>query len=168
MGNTGDKEVMTLSGKEKLNWLHRNNRLIDVAVADSPTGPFRKYDTLVFLEEGVRFPAEAPYIWFQDGKYRAIVKYINHEGHKRIFYLVHYDFDDGFDWQKAGYHEISDRTLEGASGRSQQLQHLESPRVFDENGEPVALLCAADTRDENNVRHSFNVQIPLFIKKKTE
>ena len=30
-------------------------------------------------------------------------------------------------------------------------------------GSPVTLLCAADTTDENGVRHSFNVQIPLEI-----
>ena len=43
------------------------------------------------------------------------------------------------------------------------MPHLERPQVYIEDGKPVALLCAADTLDENNVRHSFNVQIPLKI-----
>jgi hypothetical protein len=38
---------------------------------------------------------------------------------------------------------------------------LERPQVFIENGKPVALLCAADVYDENNVRRSLNVQIPM-------
>lgn len=50
-------------------------------------------------------------------------------------------------------------------GEVQQFDHLERPQVFIENGEPVALLCAADKRDENNVRHTFNIQIPLLIAK---
>jgi hypothetical protein len=235
MGNTGDGKVIGEPGKHKLNWLHRNNQRIGVAVAespdgpwkrfdepvldithgdslahdalmtsnpsvcrmhdggylmvykavgkkfpppnggpvvhmvatsDSPTGPFKKYPDPVFLEEGVRFPAEDPYIWYQDGRYRAIVKWIEHkEGGHRHFSLVHYDSDDGIDWKKAKHFMISEREFQWEKGRVQQFTHLERPQVFIENGEPVALLCAADTLDEYRVRHSFNVQIPLIIKK---
>ncbi|MEH0152712.1 glycoside hydrolase family protein [Limibacter armeniacum] len=233
MGNTGDKKIVSIPGKPKLNWLHRNNQRIGVAVADnpngpwkrfdtpvldissedaapdalmtsnpsvcqmkdgkilmvykavgkkyklpgggpvvhmvaiadSPTGPFKKYPNPVFLEEGVRFPAEDPYIWYQEGKYRAIVKYIKHEGKKRDFSLVHYESQDGIDWVKAKNFMISDRSLTWENGRTQQLDHLERPQVYIEDGKPVALLCAADSIDENNVRHAFNVQIPLTIEK---
>lgn len=50
-------------------------------------------------------------------------------------------------------------------GEVQQFDHLERPQVYIENGEPIALMCAADLRDEDRVRHSFNVQIPLKITK---
>lgn len=40
MGNTGDGKAMT-----SLNWTHRNNQRIGVAVADSPAGPWTRYDT---------------------------------------------------------------------------------------------------------------------------
>ena len=144
MGNTGDGVVTGTLTKESLNWTHRNNQRIGVAVADnpngpwtrfdkplidisaddsaydalmtsnpsicqrpdggflflykgvakqdklpgggpvvhmiatsdSPTGPFIKHDKPVFMVAGERFPAEDPYIWYQDGKYRAIVKRI--------------------------------------------------------------------------------------------
>ena len=46
-----------------------------VATSDSPSGPFKKYDKPVFQAEGYDFPAEDPFIWYQDGKYRAIVSY---------------------------------------------------------------------------------------------
>ncbi|SMP43759.1 Arylsulfatase A [Neorhodopirellula lusitana] len=231
MGNTGDGVVTGTPGKESLNWKHRNNQRIGVAVADSPngpwkrsehplidvsaddqaydclmtsnpsvcqrpdggflmvykgvgkkfpmpnggpvvhciatsdspTGPFKKHAEPVFTFENERFPAEDPWIWFQDGKYRAVVKRIKHEGRKRVFSLVQYDSVDGFDWQPAKHHEISIRTVVWEDGEVQQFEHLERPQVLIEGGVPVALLCAADTRDENRVRHSFNIQIPLVV-----
>ncbi|TWU41030.1 glycoside hydrolase family protein [Novipirellula artificiosorum] len=39
MGNTGDGQTMT-----GLNWTHRNNQRIGVAVADHPNGPWRRCD----------------------------------------------------------------------------------------------------------------------------
>ncbi|MEQ9286215.1 MAG: glycoside hydrolase family protein [Cyclobacteriaceae bacterium] len=232
MGNTGDEKIVSVPGKAKINWVHRNNQRIGVAVADSPngpwkrydepvldvtigdpaahdalmtsnpsvcrmadgkilmvykavglkhklpqggpvvhmvaiadspTGPFKKYPDPVFTFEGERFPAEDPYIWYQEGKYRAIVKRIKHEGKKRVFSLVHYDSEDGINWNPGKFHDISERKVQWKGGQIQQFDHLERPQVFVENGEPVALLCAADSIDANNVRQSFNIQIPLKI-----
>lgn len=233
MGNKGDLKIVSTPGKPKLNWMHRNNQRIGVAVAenpngpwkrfdtpvldisidenasdalmtsnpsvcemkdgkilmvykavgkqfklpaggpvvhmvaiaDSPTGPFKKYPDPVFTFKGERFPAEDPYIWYQEGKYRAIVKRIKHEGKKRVFSLVHYDSPDGIQWNQAKHFEISDRTVTFTDGKKIKFDHLERPQVFIENKEPVALLCAADTIDNKNVRHSFNIQIPLKITK---
>jgi hypothetical protein len=39
MGNTGDGKAMP-----KLNWTHRNNQRIGVAVADHPNGPWKRFD----------------------------------------------------------------------------------------------------------------------------
>lgn len=235
MGTTGDGKIYGTPGKEQLNWVHRNNQRIGVAVADdpngtfarfdkpiidvsadslahdalmtsnpsicqrpdggflliykavgkkfpspfggpvvhlaatsdSPTGPFVKHDELVFHFEGERFPAEDPYIWFEDGKYRAIVKRIDVEGKNRIFSLVHFESKDGIKWEKAKNYEISERIVQWKNGRIQQFEHLERPQVYIENGKPIALLCAADTLDVNNVRHSFNIQIPLKITKES-
>ncbi|WP_252736915.1 glycoside hydrolase family protein [Zobellia galactanivorans] len=233
MGNTGDKKIVSTPGKPKINWVHRNNQRIGVAVADSPngpwkrfdkpvldispnddaldalmtsnpsvcqmpdgkilmvykavgkkdplpgggpvvhmvaiadspTGPFKKYPNPVFTFEGERFPAEDPYIWYQDGKFRAIVKRIKNDGKTREFSLVHYDSEDGIQWEKAKYFEISKRIVEWENGRTQQFEHLERPQVYMENGEPIALLCAADTLDAKGIRESFNIQIPLKIEK---
>ncbi|MEO1010004.1 MAG: glycoside hydrolase family protein [Bacteroidota bacterium] len=233
MGNTGNGEVPSVPGKEKLNWNHRNNQRIGVTVAqslngpwkrfkkpvldiaqdslahdalmtsnpsvcqrpdggylmvykavgkkfplpqggpvvhmvatsESPLGPFKKYDQPIFTFEGERFPAEDPYIWHQDGKYRAIVKRMKHIDGKRLFSLVHYDSEDGFDWKPAKHFEISKRIVEWENGREQQFLHLERPQVFIKNGRPVALLCAADTLNTRGERDAFNVQIPLRIVK---
>jgi len=232
MGNTGNGKLVGQPGKHKLNWEHRNQQRIGVAVAQSPNGPWTRHDSplidigqnkedpdslmtsnpavcqgpdgrflfvykavgqelpapkggpvvhcvaiaesptgpivkqkrLVFSYEGERFPAEDPYIWYQSGKYRAIVKRIKHIKKKRAFSLVHYDSVDGLDWKPARHHEISDRSITWEDGTTEQFDHLERPQVWIEKGVPVALICAADRIDDNNVRHSFNLQIPLVVK----
>ena len=231
MGNTGDGKVVGTPGKHKLNWRHRNNQRIGVAVAedpsgpwtrmdnpvldisandsaadalmtsnpsvcqrpdgkilmvykavgkkfalpsggpvvhlvaiaDRPTGPFKKMPNPVFTFQGERFPAEDPYIWFQNGKYRAIVKRIKHVKKKRRFSLVQYDSIDGIAWHPSKHHEISDPTVTWEDGTLEKLDHLERPQVVIENGVPVALTCAADRIDDKKVRQSFNIQIPLII-----
>jgi predicted GH43/DUF377 family glycosyl hydrolase len=52
MGNTGDGKAM-----KTLNWTHRNNQRIGVAVADSPDGPWRRFDKPLV---DVSADAEAP------------------------------------------------------------------------------------------------------------
>ncbi|MGB5666513.1 MAG: hypothetical protein WBM53_06680 [Maribacter sp.] len=44
MGNTGDGEVVSIPGKEKLNWVHRNNQRIGVVVANNPKGPWKRFN----------------------------------------------------------------------------------------------------------------------------
>ena len=233
MGNTGDGEIVGYPGKQILNWQHRNNQRIGVAVADnpngpwqrfdkplidaspdsvdydhlmtsnpsvcrmhdgkylfvykavstrfdlpaggpvvhlaatadSPTGPITKYPNLVFHYEGERFPAEDPYIWYQDGMYRAIVKRIKIVDKQRLFSLKHFESPDGYNWAEAKYSEVSEREITWKDGTYMQLEHLERPQLYIEEGEPKLLLCAADTLDSNNIRHSFNVQIPINITK---
>ncbi|MFR9651389.1 MAG: glycoside hydrolase family protein [Rikenellaceae bacterium] len=137
-----------------------------VATSDTPTGPVTKREELAFHYKGERFGAEDPYIWYAEGKYRAIVKRIKEIGKKRHFSLMHYESVDGFDWHEATYPEVSDLEITWENGDYQKLGHLERPQVYIENGEPLLLLCAADTLTGFQ-RHSFNVQIPLKIQKHT-
>ena len=44
MGNTGDGEIVGSPGKQRLNWQHRNNQRIGVAIADNPAGPWTRMD----------------------------------------------------------------------------------------------------------------------------
>ncbi|PWJ57928.1 glycosyl hydrolase family 43 [Dyadobacter jejuensis] len=238
MGNTGDGVVTGTPGKEALNWTHRNNQRIGVAVADnpngpwerydqplidnssdslaidalmtsnpsmtqrpdgtylfiykgvgmhyplpgggpvlhcvatsdSPVGPIKKYDVPIFEVKGERFPAEDPYIWYEENRYRAIVKKISNAKDPvtgkmiRGFSLVLYESADGFDRKLAEDYLISDRTITWENGHSERLVHLERPQVFFEDGRPTVLLCAADFLDANGVRQSFNLQIPLIRK----
>jgi len=132
-----------------------------IATSDSPTGPFKKYDRKVFEAKGVDFPAEDPSIWYQDGKYRAIVKDMHGAFTDAGQALVNFESENGFDWNLADPALLSTLQIQWTDGRVQKLKHLERPQLYLENGKPVALLCAADTADENNILHSFNVQIPI-------
>ncbi|MEL7161602.1 MAG: glycoside hydrolase family protein [Bacteroidota bacterium] len=44
MGNTGDGKIPSSPGNLVINILHRNNQRIGVAVADSPNGPWERFD----------------------------------------------------------------------------------------------------------------------------
>ncbi|MEL7532021.1 MAG: glycoside hydrolase family protein [Bacteroidota bacterium] len=133
-----------------------------VASADSPTGPFTKYSKAVFQAKDHDFPAEDPFIWYQDGKYRAIVKDMHGAFTDAGQALVMFDSEDGFDWQLASNPLVSRLQLNWVDGTRQRLRHLERPQLYLENGKPIALLCAADTKDADSVLHSFNVQIPIL------
>lgn len=132
-----------------------------VATADSPTGPFKKYKQPVFEAKGYDFPAEDPFIWYQEGKYRAIVKDMHGAFTDAGQSLVLFDSEDGFDWKLANAPLVSTLEINWASGEQQKVAHLERPQLYIEDGKPVALLCASDIKDENDVLQSFNVQIPI-------
>ena len=133
-----------------------------VATSDSPTGPFKKYDFPVFTAEGYDFPAEDPFIWYEKGKYRAILKDMHGAFTKAGRALVLFESNDGFDWTLSKNGLVSTLKIQWADGNLQKVEHLERPQLYLENGKPVVLLCAADVEDENGVLQSFNVQIPIL------
>jgi predicted GH43/DUF377 family glycosyl hydrolase len=127
------------------------------ATSSSPTGPFAKHDGLIFSKPGDPFPAEDPFIWCQDGKYRAIVKDMKgaftHAGPS----LAAFESDDGLNWHASENPLVSKLQIQWEDRGIQKVQHLERPQIFCENGIPKVLFCAADM----NRGHSFNVHIPL-------
>lgn len=134
-----------------------------VATADEPTGPFKKYDFPVFTADGHDFPAEDPFIWYQNGKYRAIVKDMHGAFTDKGRALVLFESKDGFDWKLSSNPLVSTLEINWASGNKQKVDHLERPQIYIEKGKPVAIVCAADTIDAHGVIHSWNVQIPLIV-----
>ena len=143
--------------------------LLTVATSETPVGPFVKYNKPIFEIKGDDFPAEDPYIWYQDGKYRAIFKRREEKkenaerNSRRIFTLELFESSDGFVWNQSKNHLVSDRTIEWENGKVEKFLHLERPQLYFENNIPVTLLCAADTLDKNGVRQTFNLQIPITM-----
>jgi len=133
-----------------------------VATADYPTGPFNKYDKAVFQAKGHDFPAEDPFIWHQEGKYRAIVKDMHGAFTNSGRALVMFDSKDGFDWKLSNNPLVSTLEINWTNGYKQQVDHLERPQLYIENGKPIALLCAGDIKEDDNIIQSFNVQIPIL------
>ncbi len=133
--------------------------LLLVATADSPTGPFKKYDKPVFVKEGVNFAAEDPFIWYQDGHYYALVK--DNAGHfaNAGKSVVLFESADGFDWKLGNHPLVTKIQVQWEGGALQKLYSLERPQLWLDNGKPAVLFCAADETDKRE--HSFNVAIPL-------
>jgi hypothetical protein len=130
------------------------------AIADSPTGPFVKQNKPVFVVgEDVLFPAEDPYVWYQDNCFYAIVKdqnsYFVDAGRSLVlFYSL-----NGLDWKLASHPLISTLQIQWSDSLQQGLEAVERPQLYLENGKPKALCVAV--KEGGGVNHSFNVQIPL-------
>ena len=127
------------------------------AIADRPEGPFIKQNKPIFTAENVDFPAEDPFVWYQDNCYYAIVKDMKGSFTKAGRSLALFYSPDGLDWKLAKHPLVSTLNIKWEDGANQKLEALERPQLFFENGKMVALLCAVN----ESLDHSYNVQIPL-------
>lgn len=128
-----------------------------VAVADNPLGPFTKDPEPILTHKTSKFPAEDPFIWYQDDRFYAIVKDMqaNYSEYRRA--LVLFESMDGHDWKPSAHPLTTTRTVRWEDGTEKEYLHLERPQLYREHGRPAVLFCAAD-KDRN---HSFNIHIPL-------
>ncbi|MBL0745769.1 glycoside hydrolase family protein [Chryseolinea lacunae] len=133
------------------------------ATSESPTGPFVKHDGEIFTVHGVDFPAEDPYVWFQNNQYFALLKSMRDSAGANNPSLVLYNSPDGITWRRCDKSPVSDRTIQWQDGRSQTFLHLERPQLLFEGDTPYVLVCAADTLDVHGVRQTFSVQIPILV-----
>lgn len=119
----------------------RMTQRISVAVADSPTGPWQR--------------SEKPFL----GLYAILSDHAAFTGIKQALCL--FRSEDGIAWKPSAQTLVSDRTVRWADGSSETLEDLERPQmVFDDQGEPMILFCAA-TRRSRALGKTFNIQIPL-------
>ncbi len=131
------------------------------AIADNPEGPFIKQLKPVFTAQNLDFPAEDPFVWYDDKCYYAIVKDMNGAFTGAGRSLALFRSEDGLNWEKTRHPLVSKLEIAWENETKQKVIALERPQLFFENGEMIALLCAVN----ENITHSFNVQIPLLKKK---
>lgn len=134
------------------------------AVASRPDGPFVKMNKPIFTVEGSFFPAEDPYIWYQDNCYYAIAKDMNGEFTKKGRSLVLFYSVNGLDWKPAKNALVSTLEFTMKNGKKVKLSHMERPQLLIEKGVPRALFLACDSLEDGIVKHTFNVHIPLKFK----
>lgn len=130
------------------------------AIADHPKGPFVKQMKPVFTAQDIDFPAEDPFVWYNNKSYYAIVKDMNGAFTEAGRSLALFISEDGLNWQKAKHPLVSKLEINWENGTTQKIIALERPQLFFENGKIVALLCAVNA----NMGHSFNIQIPIIEK----
>jgi hypothetical protein len=174
-----DKYLMVYKGVGDGEMPFGGKVLHGVALSDSPTGPFIKSLNPIFQKEGVKFPAEDPFVWYQNRKYWAIVKdmhsvfiqdpqevtgnkmNINPDSLSKSFEkrasLVLFESENGTDWKLAKKPLVSKTILKWEDGTVQQVQLLDRPQLYIENGNPKILFCAVKVSETE----TFNVAIPL-------
>ena len=127
-----------------------------VAIADKPEGPFIKQPKPIFVKDSVKFAAEDPYIWHQEGKYWAIVKDMQGVFTNAGTSLALFESSNGLDWKPGKNILISTLDVMFEAGKK-KLGKLERPQLWFENGVPKVLFCAAYVSETDN----YNVAIPL-------
>jgi hypothetical protein len=127
-----------------------------IALAEDPEGPFVKLPDPVFTRHGSNFPAEDPFVWWENGRYRAILKDMHGAFTPAGRALVLFESPDGVDWNQREPLLLSDRTVEFEDGSREQFDYLERPQVYCQNGRASVLFCAARKGAE-----TWNLHIPL-------
>ena len=129
------------------------------AIADKPEGPFKKLPNRIFVKDSVKFVAEDPFIWYQQGKYWAIVKDFNGSFTNAGMSLALFESLDGLDWKPSKNTLVTTTQIPWVSGKK-KVTRLERPQLWLDNGIPKVLFCAVYDGEDN-----YNVAIPLkFIK----
>lgn len=126
------------------------------AIADKPEGPFVKTPHKIFIKDSVKFAAEDPYIWAQDGQYWAIVKDMQGVFTNAGTSLALFESADGFDWKLSKNALVSTTQIRWSTGLK-RVQKLERPQLYFENGIPAILFCAVYDGPDN-----YNIGIPLL------
>lgn len=129
------------------------------ALADKPEGPFMKLPNRIFVKDSVKFAAEDPFLWYQQGKYWAIVKDFKGSFTNAGLSLALFESNDGLDWKPSKNVLVTTTQIPWVS-RTKQVTKLERPQLWLDKGIPKVLFCAVYDGDDN-----YNVAIPLKMNK---
>lgn len=132
-----------------------------VAFGDSPLGPFQKHAQPIFrTKKGSKdwMLAEDPFVWFQQGRYLAIVrdvigKFTGEEGALALMISK-----NGTNWKPAKHSKVIGSAFYWEGGIS-STSKLERPSIYFEDGLPLYLFGA--TRADKAQSLSFNVAVPF-------
>ncbi len=130
------------------------------AFSNSPEGPFVKHDQPIFTSDKSNFPAEDPYIWYEDGRYWAILKDMDSSFTQLGRTIVLFKSEDGINWEINDEPLVSKLEINWKNRGIEEVFHLERPQLWIEDGKPTALFCAVD-RLNCGRDHSFNVHIGI-------
>lgn len=131
-----------------------------VAFADHPLGPWKRHPHPVISNPDHPWAVEDPFVWWEQGKYRCIVKdfqgYFS-GGIKCALVLL--ESDDAIHWTPGTDPVLLTPELHWDDGTVQPVAALERPQLLFHGPESATLLLACATDNDRN--DSFNVQISL-------
>lgn len=167
--NDDGKVIMTYKAVEKEPARLSGGRVrFMVAFSDSPTGPFVKESEPIFEvsngDGGEWMVAEDPYIWFDQGVYKAVVrdvvgKFTGDEGALALL-----ESKDGKDWKAGKHPKILGSKFKWANGEYSGTK-LERPQLFIKNGVPQFLFGATSFGPNGARTSTGNVRFQLLPEK---
>lgn len=126
----------------------RSAMKLGVAMGTTPEGPFVRLTEKPILEEDI----EDPFLWYENGKYKMIVKDMRGNLAGRPKKAVLYTSENGVTWEnKAQYCYGVEIELESGTER---YSNVERPQMYIENGKPVCLYNAVRNEEEDT---TFNI-----------
>jgi len=136
------------------------------AIAETPLGPISKHNKRIFYKEGEHFPAEDPFVWYQesDDIYYGLVKDMHGVFTEYGVSLAFFRSEDGLNWEPADNPLASKLEIKWEDGTIEKVANLERAQILFVDGNPLMLYCAS-TKDCPYSSISFNVHIPLKINK---
>ncbi|QBG46728.1 sucrase [Verrucomicrobia bacterium S94] len=127
-----------------------------VAFAEKPTGPFVSEPFPIFGKTGDDFPAEDPFLWFQEDEFRIILKDMNGSFSGVGRSLVMFHSKDGKNWNLSDPQQVSGCDVRFSNGVLRTFDFLERAQLFIESGKPSILFCAARSGND-----TVNIHIPV-------
>ncbi len=140
---------------------------IGVAAADRPDGEFRRLsEEPIFHFDNPDFHLEDPYLWYEDGKFRLLIKddFKNESGGicGEWGAGLYGESDDCVHWEFAREPKAYSRTVEWDDGSVTTQCNLERPFLLLEDGKPTHLYLATGNGDKPySFTHTWNMVIPL-------
>lgn len=130
------------------------------AESKTPLGPFVKTRRNIFYAEASNFPAEDPFVWYQNGKYYALIKDMHGAFSKAGPSIVQFESKNGHRWEPSEPVVVSKREIHWDDGIFEKVNRFERPQIWFENG--IARILFIAVKKGNS---SYNVRIPLSPKK---
>lgn len=135
-----------------------------VAFANNPLGPFKKHGKAIFEKKGTKemyMVAEDPCVWYQNGKYYAIVRDNMGVYTGDIGALALLNSKNGYEWEGAKNPLVVASKFKWTDGTMSDYK-LERPQILIENDVPTFLFGALGiTVDEVHRGHACNLRIEL-------
>jgi hypothetical protein len=134
--------------------------VLGLAVAEHPTGPFRKIAGPLLANPEHPWSLEDPFLWHDGERFLLLAKdfqgFFTGRGPSTV---ALFESMDAVDWKAAANAFAFDRCIKWEDGEMQSVDALERPFIYFENGTAAALLCAVGIGPDR--ADSFNVRIPL-------
>lgn len=134
--------------------------LCAVAQSDNPLGPFFKYNKPIMENPTNSWSVEDPYIWWENDRFYALVKdFQGYFTNTDSYAVALFESIDGQDWIPAK-NTMAFKPILNYGDTSVNVQYLERPQLYMENGIPKILLCACKEHNDNT--ETYNIRIPLL------